>query len=957
MLTIHRVICQILWGTLLFAASAQAADSSGRFIQPKPASAIAGPLLVSVQAQDTDGLARVFIRNNQNPHQLELCPAVRPCAGNDFSATLGNIDPATFGVSPGLLQLQLWVTDNGGNSNAVDSVSVNWQPPGVSNLKAQRSADGVTLNISWDPAPGVLRYNLYLASVSGVNRSNYRQLPDGQARLAVKDPAEKFSGLNPAKAYYLLVTAIKGSGESILAGEILIPTPQAPNQPPQAVADNYRTIANVALQVDAAKGLLANDTDPDNDALRVNPTPLTAPQSGTLTLATDGSFRYVPNQNFNGTDNFVYQVSDGKGGSAQATVSIVVTAAPNNPPVAVADSYSATSNQTLQVSAAQGVLSNDTDPDNDALTVNTTPLTPPQSGTLTLAANGSFSYVPNQNFTGTDSFTYQITDGKGATAQATASLQVNLAITNITGNSLNMTGEFLYVGQGEDPAGSQIGTGLYRIGDCIQLVDTRCSMQGRYVEAAQSGHVPGQQGNYTFVMSYPGVAATPVLARSVSANSNSLQFIATGQARFELSLFPDSGGKFSGVYPATPFNDSLNFGAFIQASASCSGLPAGLPCSIGQVGRVAGAQIQAPLDRLSFTIPGSALDNPGPVPPTANADQYAASAGQTLNVAAPGILTNDLEAKALRQGNQLAIRHSLNPGLGSLVGLSINEYQQDLYLYPAFAAAVQLIDRLGVSQGSLPMQGEPANDVDLDITAQAFVLKDSQIPQGSLLIFNGETNATEIYAVNPATGALLARLDTAFGASHVVGGAYNPVSRTLWLLQDNVPAAGVGNVVAQIDPITGQVLSSFNLLTAQHSYGVSFGDLHINPNNGNILLVSSIQSAMAEFDRTGKLVRLLSLPAGVSSISGLAVSADGARLWLASTNGEVHELGFANQGVVPTLTVALLSGPANGSVILRPDGSFSYTPNGGFSGQDSFTYQLSGAFGGISQNTVVINVQ
>ena len=135
--------------------------------------------------------------------------------------------------------------------------------------------------------------------------------------------------------------------------------------------------------------------------------------------------------------------------------------------------------------------------------------------------------------------------------------------------------------------------------------------------------------------------------------------------------------------------------------------------------------------------------------PLPAADQYAASAGQTLNVAAPGLLANDLEGNALRQGNQLAIRHSLNPGLGSLVGLSINEYQQDLYLYPAFGAAVHLIDRLGVSQGNLPMQGEPANDVDLDITAQAFVLKDSQIPQGSLLIFNGETNATEIYAVQP----------------------------------------------------------------------------------------------------------------------------------------------------------------------------------------------------------------
>ena len=946
----------ILPGLLLLLSCTQT-DSSGQFLQPKSGSSVVGNLLLSVEAADTDGLTQVGITFNGQTAPLLLCQSAGDCQGNNFRTTRSDIDPAAYGAGPGELTLRLWVTDASGAQSNVATVSVNWQPLSVSGLNVQRSTGGDQINVSWTANPAVLRYNLYLASVSGVNRNNYQQLPDGQAKLASSNTSESFTGLDPAKYYYLLMTGVNGAGEAAVATEIVIPTSQPANRPPVAGVDNYSTPTNQTLQVAAAQGLLRNDSDPDNDALSVNTTPMTAPQSGTLTLATDGSFRYVPNQNFNGTDNFVYRISDGKGGSAQAAVSIVVNAAPNNPPVAVADSYSATSNQTLQVSAAQGVLSNDTDPDNDALTVNTTPLTPPQSGTLALAANGSFSYVPNQNFTGTDSFTYQISDGKGGTAQATATLQVNLAITNITGNSLSMTGGFLYIGQGEDPPGSQIGTGLYRIGDCIQLVDTRCSMQGRYAEAAQSGHVPGQQGNYTFVMTYPGVSSTPVLARSVSANSNNVQFIATGQARFELSLFPDSGGKFSGIYPATPFNDSLNFGAFIQGSASCSGLPVGLPCSIGQVGRVPGAQIQAQLDRLSFTIPGSALDDPGPVPPTATADQYATTAGQTLNVAAPGLLANDLEGNALRQGNQLAIRHSLNPGLGSLVGLSINEYQQDLYLYPAFATAIQLIDRLGASQGNLPMQGEAANDVDLDITPQAFTLKDSQIPQGSLLIFNGETNATEIYAVNPATGALLARLDTAFGASHVVGGAYNPVSRTLWLLQDNVPAAGVGNIVAQIDPITGQVLSSFNLITAQHSYGVSYGDLHINPYNGNILLVTNIQSAMAEFDRTGKLLRLLPLPAGVSGISGLAVSADGARLWLASTNGEVYELGFANQGVVPTLTATLLSGPANGSVILRPDGSFSYTPNGGFSGQDSFTYQLSGAFGGNSQNTVVINVQ
>lgn len=457
-------------------------------------------------------------------------------------------------------------------------------------------------------------------------------------------------------------------------------------------------------------------------------------------------------------------------------------------------------------------------------------------------------------------------------------------------------------------------------------------------------------------MSYPGVGNSPVLARSVQANSNSLQFISSAEARFELSLFPDNGGKFSSLYPATPFIDSLNFGAFIGSTASCSGL-GNLSCSIGQVGKVAGAQMQATLNLLTFTIPGSALDNPGQLSPAASADVYQTSANQTLNIAAPGLLANDQEGQALKQGDQLVIRHNLSPGLGSLVGLAVNEYQQALYLYPSFGATVHLINRLGVNLGSLTMQGEAANDVDLDIAAEAFTLKDTQIPQGSLLIFNGETGVTEVYALDAQTGILLSQLDTAFGTSHVVGGAYNPVTGTIWLLQDNVPAGPQGDLVAQIDPVTGQILSSFNVVNDQHSFSVSFGDLHINPRNGNILLVSSIQSSMAEFDVNGNLLRLIPLPTSVSSVSGLAVSADGSRLWLASTSGGVYELGFANEGVVPTLKVTLLSGPTNGSVILKPDGSFSYTPNSNFIGQDSFTYQLTGAFGGTSQATVVINVQ
>lgn len=847
----------LLWFLLLL-VSCSATDSSGQFVQPKTGSNVVGSLLLSVEAQDPDGISRVHVSFNSGRQFLELCQSAQQCQGSSFRTTLSNVDPTLYAASSGTLSLQLWVTDTGGAVSNVAETRVNWQPLQVDNLLVQRSASGEQIDVSWNANPAILRYNLYLASVTGVNRLTYRQLPDGQARLAVTSGAETFTGLDPTKYYYLLMTGINGGGESALAAEIPIAPP------------------------------------------------------------------------------------------SQQT---------NQVPIAVDNNYSASLNQTLQVNVAQGVLNNDTDPDGDPLTVNTTPVSSPQSGALLLSSDGSFSYTPNANFTGSDSFVYQISDGKGGLAQATAFIQVNNLIANITGASLSMSGEFLYIGQGESPAGSGTGTGLYRIGNCIQLLDTRCSMQGRYQEAAQSGNVPGQQGKFAFMMIYPGVVDSPVLARSVALNSNNLQFVSTGQARFELSLFPDSGGKFSGLYPATPFVDSLNFGAFIQAGASCTGLAVNQSCTIGQVGQVTGARMSAPLDRLTFTVPGSALNNHGPFPPVASHDLYPAIINQTLNIAAPGVLANDLEGNNVLQGNQLEIRHSLSPALGSLVGLAANEFQQALYAYPAFGSAIPLINRLGTNLGSVTMQGEGANDVDLDIAQQAFKLQATLVPQGSLLIFNGETGATEIYAVDPANGTLLSQLNTAFGDSHVVGGAYNPVTDTIWLIQDNVPAGNLGNLVAQIDPATGEVLSSFNVVNNQHSFPVSFGDLHINPHNGHILLVSSIQSNMAEFDLQGKLLRLIPLPAGVTTVSGLAVSADGSRLWMASTNGSIFELGFANQGKLPTLQASLLSGPSNGTVILQPDGRFSYTPNANFTGPDSFTYRLTGAFGGASQATVTINVQ
>jgi len=94
----------------------------------------------------------------------------------------------------------------------------------------------------------------------------------------------------------------------------------AQNAPPAASDDTYTTGLNTPLNTTAAQGLLNNDTDPDAPAgLTVNPTPVSAPGSGALTLNPDGSFLYTPNPGFSGTDGFTYQVCDD--GTPNTTVS------------------------------------------------------------------------------------------------------------------------------------------------------------------------------------------------------------------------------------------------------------------------------------------------------------------------------------------------------------------------------------------------------------------------------------------------------------------------------------------------------------------------------------------------------------------------------------------------------------------------------------------------------------
>ncbi|PYM89215.1 MAG: hypothetical protein DME04_26975, partial [Candidatus Rokuibacteriota bacterium] len=178
----------------------------------------------------------------------------------------------------------------------------------------------------------------------------------------------------------------------------------AVNNPPVAANDSFTGTEDTLLTV-AAPGVLGNDTDVDSPALTA--VLASGPAHGALTLNANGGFSYTPAANYNGPDSFTYEARDAVLDSNVATVTITVNAV-NHAPVATNDSFSVNEDTALVV-VAPGVLGNDTDVDSNPLTA--VLVSGPSHGTLTLNANGSFSYTPAVNYNGPDSFTYKANDG------------------------------------------------------------------------------------------------------------------------------------------------------------------------------------------------------------------------------------------------------------------------------------------------------------------------------------------------------------------------------------------------------------------------------------------------------------------------------------------------------------------------------------------------------------------
>ena len=223
--------------------------------------------------------------------------------------------------------------------------------------------------------------------------------------------------LQPGTTYQYRIRAFNDNGNSGYQVWQAVQTPQ--NRPPVAAADVYSLHEDKVLRISAAKGLLANDLDPDGDALtiaRVEP----GPDHGQLEWAADGSFTYTPEHNYAGKVQFQYVVKDAVGAEATAAVTLKVSDTPDRPH-AHHDTYRTSKNTRLCVKSP-GVLANDDDGDHDKLRA--VLREGPRHGHLDLEKNGSFCYRPHEGFHGEDRFRYYAVDRSSRKDDATVTIHV-----------------------------------------------------------------------------------------------------------------------------------------------------------------------------------------------------------------------------------------------------------------------------------------------------------------------------------------------------------------------------------------------------------------------------------------------------------------------------------------------------------------------------------------------------
>jgi hypothetical protein len=642
---------------------------------------------------------------------------------------------------------------------------------------------------------------------------------------------------------------------------------------------SYSVQQGQVLSVDASTGVLANASDSDGDSLTATLT--SGPSNGTLQFNNDGSFTYTPNAGYVGNDSFSYTASDGVTTSMPTTVTIGVT---NTAPTAVNQTYGVPENTTANVTAAAGLLNGASDADGDSLTASA--VTQPSDGTVAVNSDGSFTYTPNTGYTGSDSFTYAISDGAAST-DATVTLNVHADSTRPTANAAS-----------------------YSIQHDQTLTET----------AAQG------------VLAYASDSDGDLLTAS----------LVSGPSNGTLTLNPDGSFTYT---PNAGWTGSDSF-QYAASDGKTSSTPAIVTLSVTNTGL-----------------------------PVANADSYSVERNNQFSAdASIGVLTNDSDS----DGDTLTASLVSGPSDGTLTLNSDGSFDytpnsnftgSDSFTYTAsddVASSSPATVTLTVS-ASAPSAADQSFDVAENNTLNA--------PSGALLLNAGNPDNMTLTAqdvTQPTDGSVTVNSDGSFvytPTSNFTGSdsfTYDladstGLTSTPATVSINVNAGNTAPTASDLSysvqqntslstdstsgVLTGASDSDGDKLYATLVSGPSDGTLSLSldgsftytPNNGyygtDSFQYEAFDGTLYSSPATVTLTVTEDVPTAANdSYSVLPTGTTS----VTAANGVLANDSDPNGA---TLTASLLSAPSYGSVTLNGDGSFSYTPNSNFMGSDSFTYE------------------
>ena len=744
------------------------------------------------------------------------------------------------------------------------------------------------------------------------------------------------------------------------------------NDDPVAVDDTITTDEGVAASVD----VLANDGDADGDTVTISA--IGTPTNGSVADLGGGVLEYTPDPGFFGTDSFTYTISDGAGGSATATVNVTVNPV-NDDPVAVDDSISTDEDTSADVT----VTDNDSDPDGDTLTISS--FTQPANGAVTDQGGGVLRYTPDANFHGADSFSYTVCDPSGACDSATVDVTVasvnddpdavddvystvedvplSVSAPGILGNDTDVDGDGLTVDSVDT-------TGL--------AGNLSWNPNGAFTYTPTSGFVGATSFSYT-VGDGNGGSATAVVDLTVTP---SLPPVANDDSA--------TVGEDSAVDVDVVANDSDPEGGALTIASFTSPTNGEVTDQGGGVLRYTPDPDFNGADSFTYTVcdPTGACDtatvdvtvDPANDPPTATDD--------TLLVAEDGaadvdVLFNDFDV----DGDSFSIDSFTQPSSGTVsdLGGGVFRYVPEADYNGGDSFTYTICDTSGACDtATVFVTVDPVNDppVAVDDTYAG----DEDIPVSGDVIANDSDidgdNLSVISTSLAGNGSVAMSSDGTF--TYTPDPNFNGIDSFTYTISDGAGGMATATVTIDLGPVNDLPVAAPDVLTipedTSNSIDVLANDFDVDgdtigvvsftqPSNGTVV---DLGGGVFEYtpnpdysgpdsftysitDESGTPV-MATVSITVTPVNDPPVAlADSASV---ASGAAVSVPVLVNDSDVDgdPLFVASFTQGANGTVVDLGGGLLRYTPNAGFTGVDTFTYEISDGSGGTDTATVTVFV-